>query len=169
VSNAKRAYQYRFYPTDEHRIILAQTFGCVRFVYNWGLHTRAVASREHGEKLFYNDLAAMLPDLKKQYAWLGEVSSVPMQQSLRHLDRAFKNFFEGRARYPTFKKRRQSQSATYAANAFKWDSHAKELTLAKMDTPLHIHFHRDLPKNVKPGSVTITKDGADRYACLDPG
>jgi len=163
VSNAKRAYQYRFYPTDEQRIILAQTFGCVRFVYNWGLHTRAVAYREHGEKLFYNDLAAMLPDLKKQYSWLGEVSSVPIQQSLRHLDRAFKNFFEGRARYPTFKKRQHSQSATYAANAFKWDSHATQLTLAKMDTPLHIHFHRDLPKNIKPGSVTITKDGADRY------
>jgi putative transposase len=163
VSNAKRAYKYRFYPTDEQRIILAQTFGCVRFVYNWGLHTRAVAYREHGEKLFYNDLAAMLPDLKKQYAWLGEVSSVPIQQALRHLDRAFKNFFEGRARYPTFKKRQKSQSATYAANAFKWDSHVTQLTLAKMDTPLNIHFHRDLPKNVKPGSVTITKDSADRY------
>jgi putative transposase len=65
--------------------------------------------------------------------------------------------------YPTFKKRQNSQSATYAANAFKWDSHAKELTLAKMDDPLHIHFHRELPKNAKPSSVTITKDCANRY------
>jgi putative transposase len=163
VSRTKRAYKFRFYPTDEQRIILAQTFGCVRFVYNWGLRTRAVAYREHGEKLFYNDLAAMLPSLKKQYPWLAEVSSVPVQQSLRHLDRAFKNFFEGRARYPTFKKKQHSQSTTYAANAFKWDSHSKELTLAKMDTPLHIQFHRDLPKESKPSSVTVSKDCANRY------
>jgi len=163
VSKTKRAYKFRFYPTDEQRIILAQTFGCVRFVYNWGLHTRSTAYKEHGEKLFYNDLAAMLPDLKKQNPWLANASSVPVQQSLRHLDRAFKNFFEGRARYPTCKKRQNSQSATYAANAFKWDSHAKELTLAKMDAPLNIHFHRDLPKNAKPSSVTITKDCANRY------
>jgi putative transposase len=157
----KRAYKYRFYPTEEQRIILAQTFGCVRFVYNWGLHTRSTAYNERGEKLSYNGLAAMLPDLKKQYLWLGDVSSVPLQQSLRHLDRAFKNFFEGRAKYPSVKKKQHSQSASYAANAFKWDGAA--LTLAKMHAPLDIHWHRALPEHVTPSSVTITKDGANRY------
>jgi putative transposase len=73
----KRAYKYRFYPTDEQRIILAQTFGCVRFVYNWGLATRKTAYFQHGRRLSYNDLAAQLPALKKEYPWLGEVSSVP--------------------------------------------------------------------------------------------
>src|SRR5579883_1953930 len=104
MSTAKRAYKYRFYPTDEQRDILAHTFGCVRFVYNWGLSTRSTAYKERGEKLYYNALAAMLPDLKKQHPWLADVSSVPIQQSLRHLDKAFKNFFEGRGKYPTFKK-----------------------------------------------------------------
>src|SRR5947209_12871259 len=102
----------------------------------------------------------MLPDLKKQYSWLGNVSSVPIQQSLRHLDTAFKNFFEDRAKYPTFKKKQNSQSATYAANAFKWDG--KQLTLAKMEAPLDIHLHRNLPKDAKPSSITITKDCANR-------
>src|SRR5947207_12805250 len=88
VSKQKRAYKFRFYPTDGQRINLAQTFGCVRFVYNWGLHTRKTAYKERGEKLSYNELAARLPDLKKHNPWLGEVSSVPIQQSLRHLDRA---------------------------------------------------------------------------------
>ncbi len=88
----KRAYKYRFYPTEEQSTHLAQTFGCVRFVYNWDLHTRPTLYKERGEKLSYNDLAAMLPQLKKQYPWLAEVSSVPVQQSLRHLDRAFTNF-----------------------------------------------------------------------------
>jgi putative transposase len=161
VSKTKRAYKYRFYPTDEQRITLAQTFGCVRFVYNWGLNARTTAYKERGERLSYNDLAAMLSDLKKQYPWLAEVSSVPIQQSLRHLDRAFVNFFEGRAHYPTFKKKQNDQSATYASNAFNWNG--KALTLAKMDAPLAIRWHRCLPKGSKPSSVTISKDCAHRY------
>jgi putative transposase len=161
VSQTKRAYKFRFYPTDEQRILLAQTFGCVRFVYNWGLHTRSTAYQERGEKLSYNDLAGMLPPLKKHYPWLSDVSSVPIQQSLRHLKRAFKNFFEGRAKYPTFKTKQNAQSATYASNAFTWDG--TTLTLAKMDIPLDIHWHRSLPKDTKPSSVTVTRDCANRY------
>src|SRR6266699_4201131 len=157
----KRAYKYRFYPTDKQRIILAQTFGCVRFVYNWGLSNRKTAYFQHGQSLSYNDLAAMLSDLKKQYPWLASVSSVPIQQALRHLERAFVNFFEGRAQYPTFKKKRNEQSATYASNAFKWDG--KTHSLAKMDAPLDIVWHRSLPKGSKPSSVTVSKDGANRY------
>ena len=157
----KRAYQYRFYPTEKQRVILAQTFGCCRFVYNWGLSTRKTAYFQEGKSLYYNDLATMLPDLKKQYPWLANVSSVPLQQTLRHLDRAFVNFFEGRAEYPTFKKKHRDQSATYASNAFVWDG--KAITLAKMDAPLEIRWHRRLPKGSKPSSVTIAKDSAGRY------
>ena len=157
----KRAYKYRFYPTVEQQQILAQTFGCCRFVYNWGLSTRKTAYFQHGQSLYYNDLAALLPALKEQYPWLRDVSAVPLQQALRHLDRAFVNFFEGRAQYPTFKKKHNEQSSTYASNAFTWDE--KVLTLAKMNVPLDIHWHRPLPKGGKPSSVTITKDGANRY------
>ena len=92
---------------------------------------------------------------------LADVSSVPLQQSLQNLDKAFKNFFEGRAKYPTFKKKQNTQSATYAANAFKWDG--ATLTLAKMNEPLDIHWHRSLPKESTPSSVTVTKDCANRY------
>src|SRR5690348_13800515 len=103
----------------------------------------------------------MLPALKKEHPWLSDVSSVPIQQSLRHLDRAYKNFFEGRAKYPIFKKRRNTQSATYASNAFTWEY--GQLTLAKMDEPLAITLHRAFPKDCKPSSVTVSKDCADRY------
>jgi len=105
----------------------------------------------------------MLTELKKQEetAWLSEVSSVPLQQSLRHLDTAFRNFFEGRAEYPTFHKKHGAQAATYATNAFSWNGYS--LTLAKMKTPLDIHWSRPLPTGCKPSSVTITKDCAHRY------
>jgi putative transposase len=157
----KRAYRYRFYPTASQQRIFAQTFGCCRFIYNWGLATRKTAYFQHGQRLYYTDLAAMLPALKEQYPWLREISAVPLQQALRHLERAFVNFFEGRAEYPTFKKKGHEQSATYASNAFTWDG--KILTLAKMNTPLDIRFHRPLPKGCKPSSVTITRDSANRY------
>jgi transposase len=109
VSKTKQAYKYRFYPTDEQKRILAQTFGCCRFVYNWGLSIRKTAYFQHSQKLTYDDLSAMLPALKQEHPWLADVSSVPIQQSLRHLDRAYKNFFEGRAKYPTFKMRNDWQ------------------------------------------------------------
>src|SRR5216683_5785063 len=159
----KKAYKYRMYPTDEQANILARTFGCCRYVYNWALRARTDAFFQRGERLYYNQLAIMLTDLKKQEktAWLAEVSSVPLQQALRHLDTAFRNFFEGRAEYPTFHKKHGVQAATYAANAFRWDGHS--LTLARMDAPLAIHWSRPLPKGCKPTSVTISKDGADRY------
>jgi len=159
----KRAYQYRIYPTDEQKQILAQTFGCARFVYNWALRLRTDAYYQQQKRVYYDETSALLTDLKKQpaYHWLNAVSSVPPQQALRHLDRAFRNFFEGRAQYPTFKKRHDDQSAEYTTSAFKWDG--THLTLAKMDAPLAIHWSRPLPKGCKPTTVTVTKDTAGRY------
>jgi putative transposase len=163
MKKQKRAYKYRFYPTDEQKQILARTFGCVRYIYNWGLRQRTDAYYQRQERLYYKDLSSMLTDLKKQesHAWLNEVSCVPVQQTLRHLDRAFRNFFEGRVDYPAFKKKQNSQSAEYTASAFKW--HDGKLTLAKMDTPLDIAWSRPLPKDAKPSTVTVSKDCANRY------
>ena len=159
----KRAYQYRIYPTDEQKQMLARTFGCARFVYNWALRLRTDAYYERQERIGYHELSARLTLLKQQedHAWLNEVSCVPPQQALRHLEKAFKNFFEGRAHYPTFKSRHGDQSAEYTTSAFKWDG--THLTLAKMDAPLDIVWSRPLPKGVKPTTVTVTKDTAGRY------
>jgi putative transposase len=157
----KRAYKYRVYPTDEQKHMLACTFGCARVVYNWALRLRTDAFYKENKRLYYKDLSASLPVLKQKYPWLSEVASVPLQQTLRHLDRAFLNFFEGRGKYPKFKKKRNRQSATYVGTASKWDG--KQLTLAKMTDPLAIVWSRPLPDGAKPSSVTVTKDCADRY------
>ena len=159
----KKAYKYRFYPTPEQAVMLARTFGCCRVVYNWGLRERSDAYSQRGERLSYDDLSARLTTLKKQeaYTWLTEVSSVPLQQTLRHLDRAFLNFFEGRAKYPTVKKKHGPQAATFASSAFTWNG--SHLTLAKMSEPLDIHWSRPLPEGAKPSTITVTKDCAERY------
>ena len=65
-------------------------------MYNWGLATRKHAYFHEDKSLYYRDLAAMLPALEEEETFLSEVSSVLLQQALRHLERAFVNFFEGR-------------------------------------------------------------------------
>jgi putative transposase len=159
----QKAYKYRFYPTEEQAQILAKTFGCCRYVYNWALRQRTDAYYQRGERLSYEATAQRLTQLKKQeaYTWLNEVSSVALQQSLRHLDRGFRNFFEGRAQYPTFKKKHGDQAATYMATAFTWDG--KQLSLAKMQQPLQIVWSRPLPQGCKPSSVAVSKDTTGRY------
>ena len=157
----KKAYQYRIYPTPEQKHMFAQTFGCCRYVYNWALRQKTDAYYQRGERLYYEHLSQALTSLKKQDTWLNDISSVPLQQALRHLDRAFLNFFEGRASFPTFKKNHGPQSATYASSAFKWDG--THLTLAKMNEPLDIHWSRPLPKGCKPTTVTVSRDTAGRY------
>jgi putative transposase len=159
----KRAYRYRFYPTPEQAQNLACTFGCVRFIYNWALCKRKRAYFEQGVKLSTKDLSAAITALKKEEgtAWLKEVSSVPLQQALRHLDTAYQNFFEGRAAYPTFKKKHHEQSATYTDNAFTLKG--GKLTLAKHTEPLDIVWSRPLPEGAKPSRVTVSKDRSGRY------
>lgn len=162
----KRAYKYRFYPTTEQAELLAQTFGCVRFVYNQVLRWRTDAFQERQEKIGYSGANARLTALKKDpgLAFLSEVSCVPLQQCLRHQQTAFKNFFEGRAKYPAFKSKRHRQSAEFTRSAFKYQD--GRLYLAKSKTPLDIRWSRGLPS--EPSTVTVTKDCAGRYfvSCL---
>lgn len=161
----KRAYRYRVYPTPEQAAVLARTFGSVRFVYNWALRLRTDAYSQRQDRISYAETSAALTALKREpeTAWLNAVSSVPTQQALRHLDRAFRNFFEGRARYPAFHKKHGPQAAEYTASAFRWDADTKALTLAKMEAPLDIRRSRPLPAGTTPSTVTISRDTAGRY------
>ena len=159
----KRAYRFRFYPTPEQEVILAQTFGCARFAYNHMLRLRTDAWYNEQKRVGYHETSAALTLLKKQreFAWLNEVSSVPVQQALRHLQTAFANFFAKRTAYPTFKRKDGKQSAEYTSSAFKWDG--QTLKLAKMAEPLNIRWSRTLPKAAKLTTVTVSKDTARRY------
>ena len=96
-------------------------------------------------------------------AFLYEVSSVPLQQTLRHQQKAMTNFFEKRAGYPRFKSRRSRQSAEYTRSAFRYDASARTLMLAKMDAPLNIVWSRNLPEGLEPTTVTVSRDAAGRW------
>ncbi|MFC9969929.1 RNA-guided endonuclease InsQ/TnpB family protein [Spirillospora sp. NPDC127200] len=171
---AKRAFKYRFHPTDAQAAELSRTFGCVRKVYNLALAARIEAWSQRQERIGYNATSAMLTGWKgtEELTYLNEVSSVPLQQALRHLQAAFANFFAGHARYPRFKSRKRSRaSAEYTASAFRF--RGGRLTLAKMSGPLDIVWSRPLPKGATPSTVTVSRDGAGRWfvslLCEDPG
>jgi len=162
----KRAYQYRIYPTPEQAELLVRTFGCVRFVYNAVLRWRTDAFFKEQQKVGYTQASARLTAIKKlpETAFLNEVSSVPLQQSLRHQQAAFRNFLEGRAKYPAFKKKRHRQSAEFTPSAFRYRDGKR--FLAKCDEPLAIRWTRPLPCD--PSTVTVSRDSAGRYfvSCL---
>ena len=118
----ERAYKFRFYPTVEQENLLRRTMGCVRLVYNKALATRTEAWYERQERIDYRQTSSLLTNWKKteELNFLNEVSCVPLQQCLRHLQKAFANFWGKRARYPRFKKKRNGGSAEFTKSAFKY-------------------------------------------------
>ncbi|MFD6859900.1 RNA-guided endonuclease InsQ/TnpB family protein [Rhodococcus sp. NPDC060090] len=158
----KRAFKYRFYPTPEQAAELNRTFGCVRLVWNKALDERQRRYTTEQKSTTYVQASAALTQWKKtdDLAFLREVSSVPLQQALRHQQTAFSNFFAKRAKYPRFKSRKKSRaSAEYTRSGFSWRD--GQLTLAKMSKPLDVHWSRGLPG--EPSMVTVSRDSADRW------
>ena len=134
----RTAYRCRAYPDEAQQRMLARTFGCIRVVWNRTLAERRRLYQAEGTSLCYAASDAALTKMKKDsaLAFLNDVSSVPLQQTLRHQHAAFQAFFAQRARYPRFKSRRGRQSATYTRNAFSMRDGM--LRLAKMATPLRM-------------------------------
>lgn len=157
----KQRWAFRCYPTPEQEQILARTFGCTRFVYNRFLdeRTRAFA---RGERMNYNQSSNALTAIKKtpEFSWLNEVSSVPLQQSLRHLQTAFRNFFDKRTSYPSFKRKDGKQAAEYTRSAFKFDIGNQRLLIAKLGR-LKVKWSKHVP--IDPTTVTVIRKPSGRY------
>ncbi|MFZ1027295.1 MAG: RNA-guided endonuclease TnpB family protein [Limnoraphis robusta] len=159
----EKAYRYRFYPTLEQENLLRRTLGCVRLVYNKALAVRTEAWYERFERVGYSQTSSMLTEWKKEEEldFLNEVSCVPLQQSLRHLQTAFSNFFAGRAKYPNFKIKRNGGSAEFTKSAFKFKE--GQVYIAKCFEPLPIRWSRQLPKGCVPSTITVKLDPSGRW------
>ncbi|WP_250124232.1 transposase [Chroococcidiopsis sp. CCMEE 29] len=159
----EQAFRYRVYPTPEQESLLRRTLGCVRLVYNRALAARTEAWYEQQEKIDYIKTSSLLTQWKKQddLQFLNEVSCVPLQQGLRHLQKAFSNFWTGRTRYPNFKKKRNGGSAEFTRSAFKWRD--GQVWLAKCSEALPIRWSRPLPKECEPSTITVKLDARERW------
>ncbi|MGL4503164.1 MAG: RNA-guided endonuclease InsQ/TnpB family protein [Planktothrix sp.] len=159
----EKAYRYRFYPSPEQEDLLRRTLGCVRLIYNKALAQRTQAWYEKKERVGYSETSSQLTEWKKEEElnFLNDVSSVPLQQGLRHLQTAFTNFFAGRAKYPNFKKKRHGGSAEFTKAAFTYKN--GEIYLAKNKQPLPIRWSRQLPKECQPSTITVKLDPSGRW------
>lgn len=112
-----KGVKFRAYPNKEQQNLIDRTLGCCRLIYNKGLAMRDDAY-SNGERVGYNQTSAMLTDLKKKadFVFLKDVDSIALQQSLRDLDRGFKNFFEKRARHPRFKSKHNNYQSYRTIN-----------------------------------------------------
>ena len=137
--------------------------GCTRLVYNRALAYRTSAWYEDKKRVGYGETSAMLTAWKKEEElhFLNEVSCVPLQQGLRHLQKAFANFFAGRAFYPRFKKKRNGGSAEFTKSAFKFKE--GQVYLAKCAEPLPIRWSRTLPTVAVPSTITVKLSPAGRW------
>lgn len=161
----RTAYRCRAYPTPEQTAVLNRTFGCVRLVWNKTLSERNHRYRTKQARTSYRQTDATLTEWKrtKELAFLSEVSSVPLQQTLRHQHAAFQHFFAGHAHYPRFKSRTGRQTAHYTRSAFRMRAGA--LTLAKITTPLrYLWSFDDVDVTViDPTMVVVTREPDGRW------
>jgi len=145
--------------------VLSRTFGCVRLVWNRTLAARHARWCHERAGTSYAQTDRALTEMKKDpdLAFLNEVSSVPLQQALRHQHKAFSAFFARRARYPRFKSRCSRQSAHYTRSAFSL--RGGELRLAKTDAPLRFVWswpEADLT-GLDPAMVIVSREPDGRW------
>jgi putative transposase len=159
----ERAFKYRFYPTTEQESLLRRTMGCVRLVYNKALAARTEGWYERSERIDYVRTSSMLTGWKQQEEldFLNEVSCVPLQQGLRHLQKAFTNFFAGRAKYPNFKKKHHGGSAEFTKSAFSWKD--GKVFLAKCTEALPVRWSRSIPEGCTPSTITVKLTPSGRW------
>lgn len=117
VKLMQKGIKFRIYPNKEQQNLINQTFGCCRFIYNKGLVMRDEAF-SNGNKIGYYQTSAMLTELKKceDFAFLKEVDSIALQQSLRDLDKGFINFFQKRAAHPVFRSKHNHHQSYRTVN-----------------------------------------------------
>ena len=145
--------------------MLNRTFGCARVVWNRTLAWRH--ARYYGEqvKTNFTQANAYLTAMKRDpdLAWLKQVSSVPLQQAIRHQQVACTNFFAKRAGHPRFKSRTGRQSAEFTRSGFRYRD--GRLFLAKMDTPLAFTWSWPGidPASIEPTTVTVSRDPCGRW------
>jgi putative transposase len=134
----RTAYKCRADPDPKQAAMLLRTFGCVRVVWNRTLAARHARHEIEGKGTSYRETDAALTAMKRlpELAFLSEVSSVPLQQTLRHQHAAFAAFYAGRARAPRFKSRHGRQAAHYTRRGFRLRDDG--LWLARMTGPLRL-------------------------------
>ena len=157
-----RSYKYRIYPTDEQKILLAKHFGCVRWMYNYGLSEKTKAFKDKA-KLSCIDIANRIADLKvaPETAWLKEVNSQSLQASLRNLDNAYTKFFREKKGFPRFKSKGDNHQSFQCPQHCSVDFTLGRIHIPKFKLGIRAVLHREFNGEIR--TVTISKNCANQY------
>ncbi|MEH2456062.1 RNA-guided endonuclease InsQ/TnpB family protein [Nostoc sp.] len=155
-----KVVQVRLYPTTEQQTLLAQTFGCARWWWNYALNKSIETYKYSGKGLSRVALNAFLPALKKaeNTVWLADCYSQVLQATTLNLTTAYKNFFEKRAGFPKFKSKHSKQSVQYPQNVKIVDSNVK---LPGNIGIVKAKIHRPIEGKIK--TVTVSKTPSGKY------
>ena len=163
-----KAHKYKIKPNQQQEELLSKFFGCVRYIYNWGLDKKTSAYKENGSKIGYVELAKKLTALKQtdEYGWLNECTTEALQQSLRSLDNAFTAFFRKKAKYPRFKSKKRTKDSVKFINSVHFDFEnwtVKLPKLGKVKLCKNIAFDQSI---CKQGTCTVSRDHCGTYWCV---
>ena len=154
-----KAYKFRIYPNTEQQIILAKTFGCVRFIYNQMLSDKINHYEETKQKL--NNTPAQY---KSKFPWLKEVDSLALANAQMNLQTAYNSFFRNtKIGFPKFKSKK-SNRRSYTTNCVNGNISIDNgfLKLPKVGL-VKLKQHRLILSNYKLKSVTISQTPSGKY------
>ena len=157
-----KTFEYRIYPTDDQKVLLAKHFGSVRWLYNYALSKKIEHYTKTGKTLSVYDLKKDIPLLKQDNSteWLKEINSQSLQQSLFHLDTAYKKFFKKQGGFPKFKNKKSKQSFEIPQSlSVNFDSDYIEIP--KFKEPIRTVFHRKFEGEI--GTCHIKRSNAGSY------
>jgi putative transposase len=149
-------YRFRLYPTKEQTEFLNKQIGHCRFVYNKLLETAKENHEKEGKKWNYYEYKKLLPKLKEEYPFLKEANSQSLQEAVKWLDRAFKNFLKGLAKFPRFKSKKKVNSVSIPQH-FRIEGN--RVKIPKLKTPIKFKKHREIEGKIKSISITRRPSG----------
>lgn len=161
TKSISRGYKFRLYPNLKQKELIAKTLGSNRFVYNYFLNERITYYNQTGKTLTYSKTSKLLTQLKAEQPWLYEVDSISLQQSLRDLDTAYKNFFSKRSGYPQFKAKKdnhQSYRTQMVNDNIKLDGN--KIKLPKLGL---VKFSASREVLGQINNVTVSKSPSGKY------
>ncbi|MGL5804924.1 MAG: RNA-guided endonuclease InsQ/TnpB family protein, partial [Xenococcaceae cyanobacterium] len=151
-----RAYKFRLYPTKAQKIALAKSFGCCRWYWNYSLNLCQETYKLSGKSLSRGAIQGLLPNLKKEHEWLSDAYSQCLQYVALNLATAYKNFFEKRAGFPSFKSKHGRQSISYPANVKLDEDYLK---LPGKIGKVYCKQNRKFDGQIKTVTVSLNPDG----------
>lgn len=165
-----RAYKYRIYPTDEQKVMLAKTFGCCRYAYNWALEQKERIYKESGVNIGEFDMTKRVRnELRGSAPWMKEVSSKAIEYAIADLFNAYNKFFEGTAEKPKNRCKHQRQHyhdrGAKPGIGIKADFKHSLITIPKIKN-IPCVFHRRFKGNIKQVGVELLTSGRYNVSIL---